>query len=615
MLDALVHRGPDEEGWHKTDRIAIGVRRLSIIDVQHGHQPVSDESGAVWVAQNGEIYNYLSLRQNLEKQGNRFQSNSDTEVIAHLYHRHGLKMFDHLRGMFSLCVYDQRDNSITLARDPFGEKPLFYAQYGDGLVFASEIRALLAGAPWLPRTLDREALAYYLRANLVPAPLTMFAAIRQLEPGSWLRWQDGKTTIGAYYKPSLAVNPDLENEASAIDAVRRALEQAVSRQLVGERPLGVFLSGGIDSAAVASFCADAQKQPIRTYTMGFDEAGYDESHMAARTATHLGTDHTGLRALDKEFTAETFWKVVDHVGVPFSDSSAIPMYLISQSAGSHVTVALSGDGGDEVFAGYPEFRWGLAIDRLRRIPTVARKLGGAAASALGGVMADSRTQAFRRGQRALRLAQLPTGSAFVELHSLFDQDEVIALAGPRASELLHQPLTRLTDGPPEATDWSPLKRLMYYRLRYVLPEDMLVKVDRMSMASSLEVRSPMLDRDLATLALSLPDKHLVRGRTQKYILRQVLKDRLPAEVFQRQKTGFSIPLQRLQNQEYHALAEELLIKNDGIMSLFPATALRAITQRSLTARNSMEASVYRSTHQLWALMQLAGWAKRFGVSS
>jgi asparagine synthase (glutamine-hydrolysing) len=597
------------------DRVAIGVRRLAIIDVQHGHQPVSDEAGDVWVAHNGEIYNYLSLRNELVEQGHRFRTHSDTEVIAHLYRRYGLQMLDRLRGMFGLCIYDERDKSVTLARDAFGEKPLFYARVADGLVFASEIPALLAGAPWLPRTLDREALAYYLRANLVPAPLTMFAAVRQLEPGSWLRWQDGDITSGSYYRPSLASDPALDDEAAAIDAIGRALQQAVSRQLVGERPLGMLLSGGIDSGGVASFCTEAQAEPVKTYTMGFDEAGYDESDAAARTARHLGSDHTRLQALGSEFTSETFWRIVDHMGVPFSDSSAIPMYLVSQAAAAHVTVALSGDGGDEIFAGYPELRWGLALGKLRGLPNVALALMESVTGMAGRVVPGPGSQAARRARRALRLAQLPMGQAFAELHSLFSEEEVGALVGSGAPDLLEGPLSRLAHLPSEADTWSPLKRLMYYRLRYVLPEDMLVKVDRMSMAASLEVRSPMLDRDLAALALSLPDKHLVRGSIQKYVLRQVLKDRLPREIFLRRKTGFSIPLHRLQNQEYRALADELLTKKQEVMDLFSTDALERVTRTALAAQESSTASVYRSTHQLWALMQLAGWGKRFGVSA
>ena len=615
MMDLLRHRGPDAEGILDDGHVAIGMRRLAVIDVAGGNQPIPNEDQSVWVILNGEIYNYMELRQTLVQQGHTFRTQSDTEVLVHLYEERGDEMLQELRGMFAVCIYDRRDASLLLARDAFGEKPLFYSFTGNSLVFASEVNSLLAGGT-IPRRLDYEALGYYLRASFVPAPLTMFSDIRQLEPGCWMRWKDGALSHGRFWTPDYTPSPELQDDAEAQEAIEEAIRRAVSRQLVSERPLGAFLSGGIDSSTVVAFCQEARPEPIQTFTVGFEEASYDESSIARLVAEWVGTNHHEHRVVNAQFDPQLLWHIVDHVGGPFADSSAIPTYIISKVASRDVTVCLSGDGGDEMFGGYPAFRLGLAIQRLGRLPKPLLRQGERMAAWAAGVKGLDRVRLVRLGRRALQIAQTDGLSQFVEMHSLFSPAEVDALvADPRLQESVHAPLDRVTTLPPEAKEWSPLKCLMYYRLRHVLPEDMLVKVDRMSMSCSLEIRAPFLDLDLAKLAMSLPDKHLIRRGEQKYLLRQLARKRLPSAVLDHPKAGFSIPLHRIQNQEYRQLAADLLDSRSGLMELFSPMVLDKLRSTALGRdRDMADSSVYRVSHQLWALMQLGAWGQRFGVT-
>lgn len=615
MVDLLSHRGPDGQGQLDDGRVAVGMRRLAIIDVAGGDQPISNEDETVWVVLNGEIYNYRELRQSLLDAGHAFATESDTEVLVHMYEDDREGMFEALRGMYAVCVYDRRNRSLLLGRDPFGEKPLYYYRKGETIIFASEIRSLLASDA-VPRKLDYEALGYYLRAGLVPSPLTMFAGIRQVEPGTWMQWKSGSVTQGRHWAPDYTTSPDLKDADRAEQAVAEALRQAVRRQLVSERPLGAFLSGGIDSSAVVTFCQEALQDPIKTFTVGFEDADYDESAIARSVATSLGTDHREHRVANAEFRTDQFWKIVDHVGLPFGDSSAIPTHMISQVAAQEVTVCLSGDGGDEMFGGYPDFRWGLTVGRLGRLPKPVLRAGAGMAGVASRVDGFGGSTTVRRARRALRAAQEEDLAQFVALRSLFDDGEVRALTADPRTGFANTPLDRLTNLPTEAVRWSSLRKLMYYRTKHVLAEDMLVKIDRMSMACSLEIRAPFLDLDVAKVAMALPDEHLIRRREQKYMLRQLIRTRVPSAVLTHPKMGFSIPLHRIQNEEYQELSDELLNGQNAIMELFSLNTVNTVKSRALERQDDRaDASVYRASHQLWMLMQLAGWARRFGVAA
>lgn len=591
------------------------MRRLAIIDVAGGDQPIVSEDGRLVIVFNGEIYNHQDLRRQLLRQGHRFRTHSDTEAILHLFEDQAEATPAHLKGMFAFCIYDRLERTLFLARDRFGEKPLYYHFSSEhGFAFSSEIRSLLV-CPFVPRRLDREALGYYLRAGLVPAPLTLFQEVYSLPPGTWLRLRDGQLTIRPYYTVDFTVDGRLAREETAVERVRETLKQAVARQSVSEVPLGAFLSGGIDSSSVVAMLQASQGEPSKSLTVKFQDAAHDESRIARQVATRLGTEHEEFVVPNMAFQADHLWRIVEHVGLPFPDSSAIPTFLLCQQARQSVTVALSGDGGDELFAGYPYFRWGMALHQLRRVPHIVRRSTAHLMNGLAQGSPTSRLGALRRARRALNASLEPPSTLPINLDAMFDTAEIARLvADDQTGETATSDLPLLTDLPAEAARWSPLRRLMYYRLKHVLPARMLVKVDRMSMANSLEVRAPMLDVDLADLCMRLPDRHLVRNGTGKHILREAMRPHLPDAVFHRPKSGFSIPLHRFQNEAYRALARDLLLNGADVIRLFHRDTIgRIVELGTARQRDHADLSVYRAGHQLWSLMQLSAWAQRFGV--
>lgn len=619
MNALLVHRGPDDQGQFNDPTTALAMRRLAIIDVAGGHQPMVNEDRSLVIVFNGEIYNYRELRRELETTGrHRFRTHSDTEVVLHAFEEFGTGTPERLEGMFALCIYRTTDHSLFFARDRFGEKPLFYWHQGDTLAFSSELASLLA---WdgIPRRLDLEGLYFYLRRAIVPAPWTTFAGVRQLPPGHWMRWSAGRLSIQRYFEPTFRDAPALEDEHQAREAVRQTLLTSVKRQMVSDVPLGAFLSGGIDSSAIVAAMQRQSGAPIKTFNVKFQQADYDESPIARRVAAHLRTDHHELVVADSGFQDEDLWRIVRHVGMPFADSSAIPTYHISRCIRDQVTVCLSGDGGDEMFAGYTSLLWNRSIDRLARwtprraLTTAGRLLSGA--SAAPGMRRSSKLRQLRR---AVEMAQLTPAARIWALGTMFSMDELEVLV----RQDVHAPLRRWVD------DWfeqalapagslSRLRQMLDFRDRFSLPEDMLVKVDRMSMAASIEVRAPMLDVQMAGLAARLSDQHLIRGDVTKYILREAVRDWLPPEVFSHPKSGFSIPLHAFQNRAYESLCHDLLLDNRvGLVNeLFHRSAVEAVVHRGLAQKvNRADMSVFRATHHLWALLQLAAWADYFHVS-
>lgn len=614
MNCALVHRGPDSAGRYSHDGVSLAVRRLAIIDLETGDQPISSEDEAIWVTLNGEIYNYRELTAELQKRGHRFKTRSDTEVIVHGYEEYGVSIVERLKGMFAIALYDATRRRLYLARDRFGEKPLFYHSSADGLVFSSELASLLEW-PGLPRETDREALGYYLRMGFVPEPLTFFRDIAQLPAGCWMRWEDDRAEIHRYHQPDYSPDPGLEDEGAVLEAVEDALKNAVRRQMVSDVPLGAFLSGGIDSSAVVAMLQSASSEPIKTFTIRFEEASYDESPVARAVARHLGTEHHEITVGNAGFVPDDLWRIIDHCGTPFADSSAIPTYLISKRVREHVKVCLTGDGGDEMFAGYDDFVWGRQAQVVARVPGPFLDAAHGAAGALGGLPGFRGSSMVRRARRVFQAARQPGLLKFAMIHSLFLPGEIRGLVrdGEIEATACGQ-LPRLTDQPDEAASWTNLRRMMYFRVKHMLPQDMLTKIDRMSMANSLELRAPMLDPDLAELTMKLPDRYLINGRERKYILRRIIRPLLPAEVFSHPKTGFSIPLHKFQNAAYAELAGELLASRAGPMSLLDPRAVDRIRERGLVRQEDRaDVSVYRASHQLWALMQLAAWAQRFRV--
>ena len=612
---ALTHRGPDSSGQVSRDGVGLASSRLAIIDLETGDQPISVAEDSVSIVLNGEIYNYRELRKELESGGHKFRTQSDTEVIAVGYLVHGTKIVERLRGMFAFALHDRRDQSVVLARDRFGEKPLFYSHGPDGLVFSSELRSLLEW-PGTPRKLDHKALGYYLRFGYAPWPLTLFKDVQELPPGSVMTYRDGKTNITEYYRPSYESDPALGDLRVAVEAVGEALETAVRRQTVSDVPIGAFLSGGIDSGAVVSTLQRMSDKPVQTFTVRFNDDAYDESAVARTVAEHLGTDHHEILIGDAEFTPEDLHRIVDHMGQPFFDSSAIPSYLISRAVRPYVKVCMTGDGGDEMFAGYPIFRWAAIVDRVARIPGPLREGGRFAAAVAGRLPGLGGSGLIRQAHRVLTAAGRDPADRLSAIGSIFLPDELRGLISePGVRSVATGFLPLVNDLPDEAEAWSPLQRRMYTLTRQQLPQDMLTKIDRMSMASSLELRAPMLDADLADLAMKLPENVLISGNVQKLALREAVRPYLPDVVFNQPKTGFSIPLHKFRNEAFREAAHDLLDHPTGPLSLLNPNAVAKVVETGLTrSEDRADITVYRATHQLWALMQLASWSRRFNVT-
>ena len=606
MNAMLTHRGPDDGGIHVAGECGLAMRRLSIIDLETGHQPISNEAGDLAIVLNGEIYNYKALRSSMDEGGqHRFTTRSDTEVVLHLFEDRGKDTLHLLKGMFAIAIYDRKRRRLFLARDRFGEKPLFYRLTRGGIAFSSELRSLLE-APGGERRLNHGALQSYLHYGFIPSPQTIYEGICQLPPGHWLEHNGGETLLGSYYDPEPPATIDLMDERTAEEAVRHAILEAVGRQMVSDVPIGAFLSGGIDSSTVVAAMQRHSNRPVKTFTVRFEYAPYDESSIARKVAHHLGTDHYELHISNGAFDETDLWRIVDHVGQPFADSSAIPTYQISKLVREHVKVCLSGDGGDELFAGYPFFRWVLAADYLSSLaPAAALRLAARSLRGLSGLPLFRRLSPLRALWRGVEAAAQPIAQRPLWIYQLFDP-------GARA-ELLIEPLREDPMSGGRARG-SRLRQLMAFRMGVALPEDMLVKVDRMSMAASLEVRAPMLDPDLVATSMRLPDRHLLRGKTGKYILRSAARPWLPNEVLSHPKTGFSIPMHMFQNDRYAEMCNDLILggKSGFMAAVFRRPAMEAIVQRGLGQKSdSASRSVYKSSHQLWALLQVAAWADRF----
>ena len=610
----LRHRGPDAEGFHRDPSAILGHRRLSIIDTQdRSNQPMYSPDGQSVIVFNGEIYNFAELRHELEKEGERFTTTSDTEVLLRLLCRNGLAALSQITGMFAFAWWRPRERTLLLARDRFGEKPLHIAPIGNSLAFASEIPALLQYAG-VSRKIDYEALACYLETGFTVAPLTMFRDVRSLMPGQWLMWRDGRVTTGQYYEMRIDASSRLDDEHEATEAVRTALSSAVRRQMVADVPIGALLSGGLDSSAVVAFLQQHSPRPVRTFSVRFEDKQFDEGALARRVARHLGTEHHELTITNKSFREEDLWRIIDHVGVPLYDSSAIPTYVVSRYAREHVTVALSGDGGDEMFGGYEVFQMGSDLERLAAVPQALLRAGAALTRRAEKLHWFVGSSNVRRGRKAFELAEISEQAArFRALHRLFSKADIAKLMNPSVSNA-SDTVDHLVQLPSEASGWTLLRRMMHTRIRHELANDMLVKVDRMSMAASLEVRAPFLDPEVADVSARLPDRYLIRGRLGKYVLRQAMRPHLPPEVFNHPKHGFTIPLHHFVNADYRDMVADLLGPQGPLRTITRAEQMHCVVNRGVSRiRDDTDISVYQASHQVWAMLLLAAWARRYDV--
>jgi asparagine synthase (glutamine-hydrolysing) len=594
MSAALAHRGPDDAGEARLDGCLLAARRLSIIDVEGGHQPIAGCGDHVTVVQNGEIYNHAALRERLAARGHAFRTRCDTEVIAHAYEEWGDEFVEQLRGMFALALWDRRRRRLLLARDRFGIKPLFYSAQGGRLAFASELTAL-ARAPGFSRALDTDAVEAFLAFNSIPAPLSAYEAARKLPPGHALAWRDGQLRLSRYARPAPPPAAGQRRErASALAAEARArLRDSVRAHLVSDVPVGVLLSGGIDSSALTALAAELSPGRLATFSIGFEERSFDELELARMVARRYGTDHHEL--VVRPDAAELLPRIAAAYDEPSGDSSALPTYLVCGLAARHVKVVLSGEGGDELFGGYETY----VADRLAPIAgppaRAARPIVERLPSAAGRVPLDYKLKRFAR---AGHLPALERHHGFKEI---FAPELRRELRGGRAGS---DPLDLHRARYAETAGAAPLARLQDVDLGIYLADDLLVKTDRMSMAHSLEARVPFLDPVVAELALALPSRHKVLGLSTKRLLRRAVAPLLPRAIVDARKRGFSIPAAAWLRGPLLPFAREVLsadaLRAHGVFD--PVTVGRLLERHAGGAEDL--------SRQLWGLMAFTLWQGR-----
>jgi asparagine synthase (glutamine-hydrolysing) len=563
MADTIRHRGPDDEGFYACGPIGLGHRRLSIIDVAGGHQPLSNEDGSVWIAFNGEIYNFEDLNRRFLSNGHRLKTRSDTETIVHLYEELGEACFAELRGMFSLALWDGRKQQLLLARDRIGKKPLFYAWDGHRLVFASEIKALFP-AEGISKDIDLEALSDYFSYQYIPAPKTIYRAVRKLRPAHYLVVNRAGIREVPYWDIDFSVTHQ-RSEAEWCDALLQAYRSAVKCRLISEVPLGAFLSGGVDSSSVVALMDEVQ-HPVTTCSIGFTEDTYNESEDARAFAASLEARH--FEQIVEPHALDLLPTLAWHYDEPFADSSAVPTYYVSKVAREHVTVALSGDGGDENFAGYRRYRLTMMEDELRRrVPAALRRF---AIRPLGDM--------YPKLDWAPRMFRAKTTLQSVAKPLIDGYFQSISVCPPELKrELLSGDVLRTLDGYDsadvvreyfaKANSPDPLSRIQYVDIKTYLVDAILTKVDRASMANSLEVRCPLLDHELMELVATMPSTLKLHNGSGKFIFKRALERVLPRQVLTRQKMGFSMPLAEWFRGELKDFARDAIVaRRDDVLN-------------------------------------------------
>ena len=603
MTNTILHRGPDDEGIYTAPGIGLGFRRLSIIDVAGGHQPISNEDGSIWVMLNGEIYNYTELREDLLSRGHTFVTRSDTESIVHLYEEYGEDCFRRLRGMFAISLWDSRTRKLLLARDRVGKKPLFYSWNGKRILFGSELKCLLA-ADGIPRTVDTQALTDYFSFGYIPAPKTIYRDVRKLMPGHYLVASEKDVRETCYWDISFGATEERPEEEWC-QAIKQALCEATRIRLMSDVPLGAFLSGGVDSSAIVALMSRLMNRSVTTCSISFQEAEYNEAEYARAIADKFHTDHHEQTVQPQAL--EVLDKLVWHYDEPFADSSAIPTYYVSWVARQNVTVALGGDGGDENFAGYRRYYFDRMENQLRGyVPASLRR---AVFGPLGRYYPPLAwaPRVFRGKATFQSLSRSPLEGYFNSI-SYFRPDEKKKLLSPDFSSNLngYDSMGVLQHYYDRSGSDDLLSRIQYVDIKTYLTDDILAKVDRASMAVSLEVRAPLLDHRLMELAAAIPSQLKLRARTGKYIFKKAMADVLPQDILDRRKQGFAIPLDRWFRQELKDVAWEAIFKHDdGILNKAYLKKIWDEHQRK---------TFDRSAH-LWAVLMYRKWRETFASES
>ncbi len=599
MTGVLQHRGPDDEAYYQEPGVGLGFRRLSVIDLSGGRQPMANEDQTLWVVFNGEIYNFGELRVHLQKAGHLFRTNSDTEVIVHGFEQWGEGVVQRLNGMFAFALWDSRRRRLLLARDRLGIKPLFYALANQSLAFASEIKSLLLW-PELNSAINDRGVFEYFSQHFVPGPGTIYANIRKLQAGEKLSSADGNHTLTKYWRPQVT-SVAHRSLADWSEELRQRLLAAVKMQLVADVPLGVFLSGGLDSSAVTAAMAQAGVDTIRSFNIGFDVKQYDETESALLISRYLGTHHENFRLTD--WPTDILPKLLWHLDEPMADATILPTYLLSKMTRNHVTVALSGEGGDELFAGYTQYQ-GLKINRtLQSLPQSWRRLFLSMLPHLPTFGSAPMGYFLHRLERIINSSFFPLFDSYLHKVAFFSLDEQNQLFSPAFREKIGNfpYLSALRQIPKDYPKVNPIYQANLADLIVYLPEDMLVKVDRMSMACSLEVRVPILDHTLVEFALSLPFHLKMSGLETKAIFRRALQPWLPSSIVHRRKRGFNPPLEFWLKRHLIEYSQEqgmmAAIKDSGYFNL---TFIQQMIEAHVSGRRNY-------ARQLWAILIFALW--------
>ena len=613
MRDSLIHRGPDDGGEYirpldeKRPFVFLGHRRLSIIDLRGGHQPLSNEDKTVWVVFNGEIYNFKELREELKGRSHQFRTRSDTEVIAHAYEEYGEECFQRFNGMFAIGIWDEKRNRLVLARDRLGKKPLYYSRMNGTFLFASELKAIM-GYPAFPRKVDPVSLMKYLFFEFIPCPHTIFKDARKIPAASYLVWDKKGIEVRQYWSPFDPQKGEKTlSEAEAELRILELLRESVKRRLISDVPLGVFLSGGIDSSAITALAQSAAPGKIKTFSIGFEDPSFDESTYATLASKHIGTEHHE-QIMTPADLLDIVPRLPDILDEPMADASILPTYLLSKFTRGYVTVALGGDGGDELFAGYPTYlahKFAIQYNRCLRVLHPAMKFfGDLLPVSDDNISFDFKVKKFLSGigypdgiRNSVWLGSFPFSEnekvVSSEIHRQFNRDQLVE---------------EISSYEEEYPDEERVTRLQYLDMRLYLQEAILVKVDRASMACSLEVRAPLLDYELVEFVMGLPSKLKLKGFTSKYILKKTMKNWLPDEVINRPKKGFGVPIAKWVKGPLKELFEDLLssnrIKREGFLNPEYVTTL---LQDHLANKKD-------NRKQLWTLLVWELWVNRYHPS-
>lgn len=589
MCGRIVHRGPDDQGVFVDGPVGLGMRRLSILDLDGGSQPMYSRDGNVALVFNGEIYNYRELRADLEQLGHRFETDCDTEVLVRLYEQYGLDFVDHANGMFAVAVWDRRLQRLTLVRDRLGQKPLYYAETNSGLVFGSELKAVLASGE-VPRRIDPEAVYHYFTLGVIPHPWTIYQGVRQLAPAERLVYQHGRVKREKYWRINSKVDTGLD-EGEARERLRSLLTESVRLRMISDVPLGAFLSGGVDSSITVALMAQQSSQPVKTFFIDFDQPGYSERKYARSVAQRYGTEHHEL--VVRPSAVSILDRLVASFDEPFGDSSAIPTYCVSEMTRRHVTVALAGDGGDESFGGYARYK---RILGRRQFPHWVR--GGL--GCMGGAI-HRRLPRAAPGRRYFRCLGMDRRQFYAVGAAEFEARELLRPEFLETATAAESTWTMMRPYLESADQRDPLSPYSHCDLSRYLPDDILTKVDRMSMAHSLELRSPFLDYRVVELAARMPTHWKIRGGESKVLLKETFREDLPPEVLQPRKRGFSLPMADwLRGELREALNDALVdraIENSGI---FAMNEVRALAQEHLSGRRDRHA-------QMWNYLFFVHW--------